>query len=241
MSPGLASFLVAALMSFSVLSACLGTGALLLGARRAGMAPGSVAAPIAVTWLALIAYVVAARSGVFLWGYGSPLSALVVAYFGGGAAVMGWSLGAPTLARVVATFGLPSLIGIQAFRVIGGTLLLLHHQRLLPDYFALTVGWGDVTAGVTAPVVALVARARVRGWWTLCALWTAYATGDLFHSAIAATLSSDTPLRLLPLLPAVLGEFPMILLIVYLVPFALCFCLATALKLRQEARSLSSA
>ena len=116
----------------------------------------------------------------------------------------------------------------------------MHQKGLVPDYFALTVGWGDVITGTTAPVVALAVWRKVPAWWGIAAAWTAFAALDLVHSAAAATLSSDTPLRVLPLLPLELGRFPGVLLAVYLVPLAVVGCTATALRLAEFAGESSS-
>ena len=139
------------------------TYGLLTGAARAGVPASAVAPPIAVALIAFAALTAIAWAGGFLWHYGSPASALVATYFGGCMGVAFWSLRSETLGKVIATFGLPALIGVQLFRVVGGSLVLAHHAGWVPDYFALTVGWGDTIAGLTAPIVAAVAWFRPRG------------------------------------------------------------------------------
>ena len=68
-------------------------------------------------------------------------------------------------------------------------------------------------------------------------VWCAYATADLIHSAIAATLSAKTPIQVLPDIGPALGEPPVVLLVVFLVPVAFIWCVATFRRLAQTAEA----
>jgi hypothetical protein len=48
-----------------------------------------------------------------------------------------WCFRAPVVRRVLEHVPLPGMIGVQVLRVAGGALVMVHHEDLLPDYFAL--------------------------------------------------------------------------------------------------------
>jgi len=143
-----------------------------------------------------------------------------------------WAARSEAVGRVARALPLTWLIGVQSMRMIGGVLLVLHAQGQVPTYFAMTVGGGDVLAGVLAPFVALWAARRGAGWFRVVLIWQTYALVDLCHSAVAATLSADTPVQLLPGLQMVVGELPVVTLVVYLVPVAFLWCVVTLRHLR---------
>jgi hypothetical protein len=77
----------------------------------------------------------------------------------------------PTFRRLIRAIPETWLVGIHATRILGILFLALMEMRLLPAEFALPAGYGDVTVGLLAPVVAYLlarrhpyARAFVIGW-----------------------------------------------------------------------------
>jgi hypothetical protein len=191
-----------------------------------------VSAVFAAACAALIAL---AHSGFFLLRFGELLSPLFVTYMVLVPLAAMWTWKSRNLAAALEAIPIHRLVAIQTLRIAGGVVVWEYAQGRLPAYFGLTVGLGDILAGVTAPLVALWAYKRRSAWRTVVGLWCAYATADLIHSAIAATLSAKTPIQVLPDIGPALGEPPVVLLVVFLVPVAFIWCVATFRRLAQIA------
>ena len=228
-------------LACGVSAASVAAGAL-AGARRNAVSRRWAWGVSASVGGGLALLVVASAAGFFELAFGQLVSPVFMTYtvlVGAGAV---WCARSKHVGRALAAIPIHWLVATQTLRIVGGVLLLEHARGAVPSYFALTVGSGDVIAGLTAPFVALIAYRRLRGWWFVTAGWTLYAIGDLIHSAIAATLSVDTPLKVLPDLTPVLVRLPVVLLIVFLVPIAFIWCVATFRRLgqlREETRAVS--
>jgi hypothetical protein len=124
--------------------------------------------------------------------------------------------------QVLNALPLPGVIGVQTFRVLGATFIVLLAQGQLPAHFALPAGWGDVAVGLVAPVVALL-LARGTKWPAL--IWNVVGLTDLI-TAVGMGTGIATPF-LVPgvtsRLPAAaaMGAFPMILVPAFAVPIAM--------------------
>jgi hypothetical protein len=96
------------------------------------------------------------------------------------------------------------IIGIQVFRVLGGIWLIGYAQGLLPGVFALPAGIGDVTTGLTAPLVAYWFYKQGKGARLIAFIWCLFGTLDLLNAITLANLSNAIALRALPfvLIPA---------------------------------------
>lgn len=133
----------------------------------------------------------------------------------------------PALRTFVAEFSLPGLIGVQTFRVLGATFLVLLAQGQLPARFAHPAGWGDIAVGLAAPVVALLVARGVR--WP-AVVWSLVGITDLF---VAVGMGTGLATPLLPgvtsQLPAAaaMGAYPMILVPAFAVPIALTLHIVT--------------
>src|SRR3989442_12033205 len=57
------------------------------------------------------------------------------------------------LNAVIAAIPLPWLVGVQLYRVVGFSFLVLYAVGRLPGEFAIPAGAGDVVVGLAAPVV----------------------------------------------------------------------------------------
>src|SRR5207245_6522612 len=57
------------------------------------------------------------------------------------------------LNAVSAAISLPWLVGVQLYRVVGFSFLVLYALGRLPGEFAIPAGAGDVVVGLAAPVV----------------------------------------------------------------------------------------
>jgi hypothetical protein len=146
----------------------------------------------------------------------------------------------PALRRVLANASLPALIGVQFYRTIGVVFLILLTLEQLPAHFALPAGWGDITVGVTAPLVALAIARGVRGGRTLGAWWNVLGLLDLVVAVgmgtgfLAPYLAPDLGPRVAP--AAAMGVFPMILVPTFAVPVSVLLHLLAIWKLRREVR-----
>jgi len=87
--------------------------------------------------------------------------------------------------------GIPQhwLIGIQAFRVLGGLFLIRYIQGQLPGVFAIPAGVGDVLTGIMAPIVAY--------WWYAgkpyargaAIAWNLFGMADLINAVTIGTIT----------------------------------------------------
>ena len=188
----------------------------------------------AVFTLALVAIVALTQVGVFEYRIGEFLSPLFAAYVSLVGAASLWAWRSEEVGRALRAIPLHHLIGIQSLRVLGGVLVVEYFRGHVPTYFAMTVGWGDVIAGLTAPITAWVVMRRSNGWKTIALVWTTYAIGDLCHSAVAATLSARGPTQLLPDIATILGSMPVSPLVTFLVPVAFVWCIATFRSIGQQ-------
>src|SRR5207245_6648798 len=63
------------------------------------------------------------------------------------------------LNAVIAAIPLPWLVGVQLYRVVGFSFLVLYAVGRLPGEFAIPAGAGDVVVGLAAPVVGYLSDA----------------------------------------------------------------------------------
>lgn len=130
---------------------------------------------------------------------------------------------------------LPAIVGLQAWRVVGVTFLVLMVLGQVPAYFALPAGWGDIFIGVTAPFVALALLRNVRGSKPLTITWTLIGLLDL---VVAVGMGTGVlPQFIMPgvegRLPAsgAMGVFPMILVPGFAVPVSALFHVLALVRL----------
>ena len=111
------------------------------------------------------------------------------------------------------------LTAAQTWRLLGFVFVLLEARNLLPSVFALSAGYGDMTIGATATLVAwLLAKPEHRGSFIL---WQVLGITDL---VLAVGLGTTAPL-LQPEGPTMrlLTELPLSLIPTFLVPLFLIF------------------
>jgi len=75
---------------------------------------------------------------------------------------------------------------VQSVRVAGIVFLALGTYKILPAYFALSAGWGDIIIGATAPFAALMLAnpAHSRGF----IFWQFLGIADLVNALALGTL-----------------------------------------------------
>ncbi|MEM7273959.1 MAG: hypothetical protein AAF547_12820 [Actinomycetota bacterium] len=131
--------------------------------------------------------------------------------------------------------GLPWLVGVQAFRVIGGLYLFEHARGNVGPEFAYWAGIGDVITGIAAS--ALLVAYRLRGRMPR---WAVYATilfgcADFAWAYAIGVLSFETPIQTFSL-DAVhaTNRFPIAMIPFFLAPIAMGFMIMTLLALGRE-------
>jgi hypothetical protein len=126
----------------------------------------------------------------------------------------------PTWRKVVDAIPAESLISIQVFRLIGGLFLPLYVIGILPRHFALPAAWGDIAVGLTAPVVAVAVRNRLRGAGGLALGWNVFGLLDLMTAVGLGTgflLAAIHPGVRSAAVPA-MTFFPLVLIPTFAVP-----------------------
>lgn len=112
---------------------------------------------------------------------------------------------------------------LQTWRVVGLAFLALAATGSLPDGFAIPAGIGDVTIGVTAPLVALYVIGRSRLGQRIYLVWTAFGVLDLITAVALGVLYSDSRIGLLATVPStdLMDQLPMVLIPAFGVPLTL--------------------
>jgi hypothetical protein len=116
-----------------------------------------------------------------------------------------WLASSPGFRQFVLSLSPRAITLVQSVRVAGIVFLALGTYKILPAYFALSAGWGDIIIGATAPFAALwlVDPARRRGF----ILWQLLGIADLVNALTLGTLAgfidphgiSTAPMAVLPM------------------------------------------
>jgi hypothetical protein len=229
------------LVSLAVMMGLLVLGLVHLRAealRRGDRAAASAAIVLGTAlsgWMLLMG--VLAVRGFFVSGLDSlpprvPVMLLTLLIIGA-LAVTVWPAGR----RLVEAAPVSWLIGVQVYRTVGVTFLVLYAQHRLPGNFALPAGWGDIAVGVTAPFVAYLTARQVTGWRAWAMAWNILGALDLFVAILEGFGSFPSPFRLFFGEPSTLlmGAFPFALIPAVLVPMSLVLHFVVARRLRQTA------
>lgn len=204
--------------------------------EAAGPVPAVVAVLVAA-WAAIAGLL--AFDGALQVPPGAPplpvLLAVALPLAGFGLLYSGW----PAFRSWLLALDLRLLIMVQAWRVVGGSFLLLLTWGMLPGLFAWPAGLGDVAIGATAPLVALalVRRPDVAAGagfvaWNLLGILdfvVAVGTGIFASGAVAGYAGAVTT--------APMTGWPLGLVPGFLVPLFTMIHLAAILQSRQLARA----
>jgi hypothetical protein len=102
--------------------------------------------------------------------------------------------------RAIGQIGLPWLVGVQFYRVVGGIFLIAYFQDDIPGEFAIPAGVGDMLVGITAPFVAIyLARAGAQRAWPVVTAWCALGIADLVIAVGTGFLSAPSSFQQLAL------------------------------------------
>ena len=66
-----------------------------------------------------------------------------------------WFASSPGFRQFVLSLSPRTLTMVQSIRIVGFVFLVLSTYKILPAFFALSAGWGDIVIGATAPFAAL--------------------------------------------------------------------------------------
>jgi hypothetical protein len=134
-----------------------------------------------------------------------------------------------------------SLVAANTVRILGISFVVLYSAGRLPAPFAPLAGWGDITVGLTAPVIAwLVATRGVEARAPLLA-WNAIGFVDLIVAVSLGVASTPGPLHLIQTTPdaTLMRTLPWFLIPGFLVPILLATHLVLFYRVRAAAGSSS--
>jgi hypothetical protein len=150
-----------------------------------------------------------------------------------GAVLIRWSR---TIREIVDAVPQNWLVGIQFYRVVGLTFLVLQAAGLLPGIFALPAGYGDAFVGLTALLVAFAYARYQSKCDPLVTLWNYVGLADLAVALATGFLTAPSRFQIFSLdAPNLLiGSFPLVMIPIYAVPLSIVLHLVSLTKLRQS-------
>jgi hypothetical protein len=138
-----------------------------------------------------------------------------------------WFASSPGFRQFVLSLSPRAVTLVQSTRIAGIVFLALGTYRILPRYFALSAGWGDMIIGATAPFAALwfSKPAHRRGF----IFWQLLGIADLVNALALGTLSGVIDPHGIP--TAAMAVLPMSYITTFAVPVFLMLhiiCIAQA-------------
>jgi hypothetical protein len=98
-----------------------------------------------------------------------------------------WLASSPGFRQFVLSLSPRTLTLVQSIRIAGFVFLVLGTYKILPAFFALSAGWGDIAIGVTAPFAALwLAKPAHRKSFIL---WQVLGIADLVNALALGALA----------------------------------------------------
>jgi hypothetical protein len=136
--------------------------------------------------------------------------------------------------RIIDAVPQPWIVGVQLYRALGVIFLILYATDKLPGLFAWPAGIGDITVGLSAPLVAFAYARDQRRNAGLVKAWNAFGILDL--TVAVATGFITVPSALFRYEPPneLITAFPLVLIAVYAVPLSILLHLASLTKLSRE-------
>jgi len=115
------------------------------------------------------------------------------------------------------------LVGLQAYRVLGGVFLVRWAAGQLPGEFALPAGTGDLLVGLLALPVAFWVHARTRAGIAAGYAWNVLGIFDLMVALTMGFLTSPTRFQMFAFdLPNTgVGTYPLVMIPAFAVPLSL--------------------
>ena len=127
------------------------------------------------------------------------------------------------------------LIGLQAYRVLGGIFLVSWLRGSLPGTFALPAGAGDVLVGLLALPVAVWLASGARGGREAAIAWNILGLADFASAVGMGAITAPGPAQLIvpDIASTPLLHYPSVMITAFVVPSSI---LLHALSLRQLLR-----
>jgi hypothetical protein len=138
--------------------------------------------------------------------------------------------------QVVPATNLRLLTLAQTWRIGGVLFLILYSRSILPGVFALPAGWGDMTIGATAPLVAWAISSKKHFPKQIFILWNVLGMLDLVMAVSLGILASASPLGIFAggITTQTMGRFPLSLIPTFFVPFLFILHLIALSRYRHE-------
>ena len=98
-----------------------------------------------------------------------------------------WFASSPGFRQFVLSLSPRTFTLVQSIRIVGFVFLVLSTYKILPAFFALSAGWGDIVIGATAPFAALwlANPAHRKGF----IFWQVLGMADLVNALALGTLA----------------------------------------------------
>ncbi len=140
-----------------------------------------------------------------------------------------WFASSPGLRQFLLSLSPRTLTLVQSIRIAGFVFLVLGAYRILPGFFALSAGWGDIIVGATAPFAALwlANPAHRKGF----IFWQLMGIADLVNALAMGTLAGVIDPHGIPTAP--MAVLPMSFISTFGVPLFLILHIICILQARR--------
>ena len=149
--------------------------------------------------------------GFLLFGSLMPLPLVVFAF--------GWYR-SPAFRAFLEAIPLPTLIGIQAYRLAGVVFLWMYAEGLMPPEIGLVAGYADAFIGITALPLAWAVAKNIVGFRWLAIGWNLVGIADFLIAVSMVSLSFIGVLALQPD-PVGIGLHPLALISLFQLPLSI--------------------
>ncbi len=187
-------------------------------------------------WFALVT--IMASTGLLTYPHGLGTPGLGVAVAAPIIGLVATVLISPSLRQRLQSIPLPTLIGVNAIRILGVTFLILYGVGRLPFPFAPVAGWGDILAGVTAVPVAWFAYKLETSARPVVWIWNTFGLLDLVAAIGLGVISAPGPTQLIFAEPGttIMTTLPWLIIPAFLVPLLASTHLAVFYRLINRQR-----
>ena len=201
---------------------------------------GRVAAVLIGLWF--VAALTVSALHVFAGNPDRPPLALLVAVLAPITIFTVWYFRSRSFREYILLLNPRTLTLVHTWRLVGVVFLILSTYKILPEFFALPAGWGDIAIGATAlPVAMLLARPEHK---TSFIVWQMLGVADLVLAiTLGATARFIDPQGVAGISTLPMALLPLSLIPTFAVPLLLILhgiSIAQARRWSSEARDLQS-
>jgi hypothetical protein len=191
---------------------------------------GKLTSGLIAAWFAFA--ITAAAMHLFVGQPGRPPIAVGLAAVVPVMLFLGWFAGSVGFRRFVLGLNARALTYVQTWRVNGFIFLVLYSAGLLPGFFALPAGWGDIAIGATAPLGAMLIGRGMNGRGYRRGGFIAWQMLGMLDLVLAVTLGATAGmLHPHDVQPGIMAFLPMSLIPTFAVPLLMILhviCIAQA-------------